>query len=215
MKKPFQKPFIVRNFYSFAGSFPVPGIEYNCYVNNQLVIIRVSEQFAKITQGDPAEFALRKLKNLLLTAAYKPDEEKPVNIFTDKIPEIDFWPAATEGELKLWKGRKDLAVHRNANDRKFDIVKELYKIYRVEPDSRISIDSLGDRIHTPADVMFGDVLELEKENYIIREGSKGKIEETDWLLISGEGIRFVESISPVKVAETPKELEEKLLGGVY
>lgn len=212
MKKPFQKPFIVRNFYSFAGSFPVPGIEYNCYVNNQLVVIRVSEQFAKMAQGDPAGFALRKLKHLLLTTAYKPDEEKPVNIFTDKITEIDFWPAATEGELKLWKGRKDLAVHRSANDRKFDIVKELYKIYRVEPDSRISIDGLGDRIHTPADVMLGDIQELERDGYLIREGNKEKIEDKDWLLISEEGIKFLESISPVKVAETPEEIEKKLLG---
>lgn len=212
MKKPFQKPFMVRNFYSFSGSFPVPGIEYNCYVNNQLVIIRVSEQFTKMAQGDPAAFALRKLKQLLLLEGYKPGEEKPVNIFTDMITEIDFWPPSTEGELKLWKGRKNLAVHRNANDRKFDIVKELYKIYRVEPDSRISIDGLGDRIHTPADAMFGDILELEKENYIVREGNKGKIEDTDWLLISEEGIRFIESISPVKVAETPVEIEQKLLG---
>ncbi|GAB6275098.1 MAG: hypothetical protein STSR0004_19630 [Peptococcaceae bacterium] len=202
-----KRPVIVRLNFIRKGNFEVPGVEVNGKFNERYGTFRISEQFIKMAQMEVELIAIRKLNDLVF--------KKPVyeyfNIFTDQLVDIDYWPIITEGEYKLWKDKKDLALYCNPYSIKNVTLKILEEENRLSPKSSLSMKNFASLMKTTTGILAPEILALQQENLIERSGSDNIVNNSDWIKITDKGIEQIRGYtgySGIKLSESHKLLVE-------
>lgn len=199
-----KRPVIVRLNFILKGNFEVPGVEVNGKFNERYGTFRISEQFIKMAQMEVELIALRKLKDIV----FKKPVYEYLNIFTDQLVNIDYWPTVTEEEYKLWKDKKDLALYYNSYSIQNVALKILEEENHLSPKSSLSVKNFASLMKTTTGILAPEILALQQEGMIERRGSGNTVDNSDWIKITDKGIEQIRGYSGIKLSESYKLLVE-------
>ncbi|HBQ29219.1 hypothetical protein HY02_06855 [Peptococcaceae bacterium SCADC1_2_3] len=199
-----KRPVIVRLNFIRKGNFEVPGVELNGKFNERYGTFRISEQFIKMAQMEVELIGLRKLKDL----AFKKPVYEYLNIFTDQLVNIDYWPIITEEEYKLWKDKKDLALYYNSYSVQNVALKILEEENRHSPKSSLSVKNFASLMKTTTGILAPEILVLHQGDLIERRGSGNIVDSSDWIKITDKGIEQIRGYTGIKLSESYKLLVE-------
>ncbi|WP_273484716.1 hypothetical protein [Desulforamulus ruminis] len=191
MKKALINPYEVKMINSNVADEPVPGVQVSFYVNNELSTAYVSDQFLTISRREIDRVVLGKLKYLLFKAPNR-DLTKTIYILTDSIPQIDFWPKVTNGELELWKAYKKVSLYHSPETIQDHLLKCLFEQEKYEPGMAISVANLAAKMNTGRDVLKSEIQTLEEIEMIQRSGEKFFVHASDWIKLTQAGDRYVD-----------------------
>ncbi|MQL53015.1 hypothetical protein GFC01_12245 [Desulfofundulus thermobenzoicus] len=199
--KDIRRPRVIRFGFLKRGEFPVPGVEIGFTVNGIYHTIRISDMFMRISQLDPTVIAPRKIKEVLFAEPNR-DPSKPIDVFTDQLTQIDFWPLVTEGELQIWQQKNELALYHDAESMRKVLIKVLFEEHRKSPETEISFLDLAALMKTTMELLAPEVQALEKAGLIKRLGEENHVHPSDWLRLTEQGVLELEQYKGIKLSES-------------
>ncbi|WP_161485984.1 hypothetical protein [Desulfotomaculum copahuensis] len=196
-----RRPRVIAFGFSNRGEFPVPGVEIGFAVNGIYHSIRISDMFAQISRLDPVTIAPRKIKEVLFAEPNR-DPSEPIDVFTDQLTQIDFWPLVSEGELQIWQQKKELALYHDAGSMRRVMLKVLFEENRKSPETEISFRDLAALMKTTMELLAPEVHAMDKDGLIRRSGDPNIVQPSDWLLLTEQGVQELEQHKSIKLSES-------------